>query len=237
MKVLSVIPARGGSKRLPGKNIMEIGGRPMITHTIGHAQAAETVDRVVVSTDDSEIAEVSAAAGAEVVERPEDISGDTAAIEDSIRHVVETLREKDGYEPEIVVLMQANIVYRPPGLVDEVVKKLADDDSLDSVATCYEVNQRPEWMKTIKDGVLAPVTDCDSFRQQELPDYYLLDGAAAAVRTRVLMETRGIRGVHKYMGNRMGYVVQDRRFGVEVDHREDVAAAEILLRYMQDKDI
>lgn len=233
MKTLCCIPARGGSKRLPGKNIMLINGKPLIAYTIGHAKAAKLVDRIVVATDDDDIARVASEAGAEIVMRPPEISSDTSPIEDAVRLTVRELKKRDGYECDAVLLPQANIIYRTETIMDDVIANLAGNEKLTAVMSCYEVNQRPEWMKLIEGDVLVPRMDCSSFRQQELPKYYLADGAAIAIRTSVLMETEGISGVHKYCGDSVGYVIQDRIFGVEVDDKDDVLAAEVLLQYIE----
>lgn len=235
MKTLCCIPARGGSKRLPGKNIMLINGKPLIAYTIGHAKASKLVDRIVVATDDDDIARVASEAGAEIVMRPAEISTDTSPIEDAVRLTIRELRKKDGYECDAVLLPQANIIYRTETIIDDVISTLAGNEKLTAVMSCYEVNQRPEWMKLIEGDILVPRMECSSFRQQELPKYYLADGAATAIRTSVIMETKGLSGVHKFCGNAIGYVIQDRIFGVEVDDKDDVLAAEVLLNYIAAK--
>lgn len=233
MKTLCVIPARGGSKRLPGKNIMLINGKPLIAYTIGHVQAAKLVDRIVVATDDEDIAKVAKDAGAEIVMRPQEISTDTSPIEDAVRHTIRELYKRDAYESDAVLLPQANIVHRSGTIIDDVISTLAANSKLTAVMSCYEVNQRPEWMKKIEGEILVPRMECSSVRQQELPKYYLADGAATAIKTYVVMETEGLSGVHKFCGEAIGYVIQDRIFGVEVDDRDDVLAAEVLLRYIE----
>jgi CMP-N,N'-diacetyllegionaminic acid synthase len=232
MKVLCVIPARGGSKRLPGKNIMPILGKPIISYTIGHAKDSRLIDRIVCSTDDASIAEVAASEGVQVIGRPPEISGDTAPIDDALRHAVRSL-EAENYRSDIVVLLIANVIYRRPGLVDECVRKLVDNPPLTAAVTCFQVNQRPEWMRRIEGGLLVEVTDCRYYRQQELPEYYLPDGAVFALRTDSLMRTQGVTGAYKYLGDRVGYVIQDRMLGVEIDQPDDILAAEVLLTTMR----
>lgn len=239
-KVLCVIPARGGSKRLPGKNIMKVGGKPLIARSVEAALGAKLVGRVVVSTDDEAIAAAAREAGthsakAEIIERPEDISGDTAAIEESLRHVLRTLEEKDNASFDIVVLLQANIVYRAPGVIDSVIRKLADNPKFTAVITVIEVTQRPEWMKRVEDEKLVPYMKCEKFRQQELEKLYVADGSVIAVRTSTLMETAGRTGVHVYMGGGIGYVVQEDIFATEIDRPDDVARAEVVVEMLEKK--
>jgi CMP-N-acetylneuraminic acid synthetase len=219
MSIIGVIPARGGSKGLPGKNVKPIAGRPMIQWIIEAALAAKTLDRVFVSTDGDDIAAAAREAGAEVIRRPDEISGDTAAIEDSLRHVVRTL-EAQGERIEIMVLMQANVPIRKPGFIDEVVRALQDSDFTSVVSAC-EVKQRPEWMKKEQDGVLVPFMECACYRRQELPDLYVIDGAVEAIRRDVLMDTEGKSGVHVYFGDRMGFRVQEALYSMDVDSIDD----------------
>ncbi len=105
-RVLAVIPARGGSKGVPRKNVLPLAGKPLIAHNIQAALASATIDRVVVSTDDAEIAAVSRAWGAEVVDRPVELSGDAASSEAALIHVLETLAATEGYRPDILVFLQ-----------------------------------------------------------------------------------------------------------------------------------
>lgn len=235
MKTLCCIPARGGSKRLPGKNIMLVNGKPLIAYTIEHVKNAKLVDRIVVATDDDDIARVALEHGAEIVMRPQEISTDTSPIEDAVRHTIRELSKRDGYESDAVLLPQANIIHRSATIIDDVISTLAGNSKLTAVMSCYEVNQRPEWMKLISGDTLVPRMECSSFRQQDLPKYYLADGAATCIRTSVVMETEGLSGAHKFCGDAIGYVIQDRIFGVEVDDKDDVLAAEVLLQYIERK--
>ncbi|MEW6202622.1 MAG: acylneuraminate cytidylyltransferase family protein [bacterium] len=233
MKVLCVIPARGGSKRFPGKNLMPISGKPVISYTIQHALNAKFVDRIVVSTDSDEIAEVAHAEGAAVIMRPPEISNDTAPIEDALRHVVYSLKKSDGYYPDIVVLPIANIVYRRDGLIDEAIQKLIDNPHLSSVITVFAVTQPPEWMKRIEGDILVPYMKCDKYRQQDLERRYLADGSVCAIRIEVLMDTEGRSGVHVFLGENIGYLIQEHISGTEIDHPEDVLTAEVLLEVIR----
>ena len=127
--VLAIIPARGGSRSIPRKNLADLGGIPLIAWTIGAAQGARSVDRVVVSTDDPEIANVSRQWGAEVVERPAEISGDEASSESALEHVLETMRQERGYRPSLVVFLQPTSPFRAPDDIDLAVECLRDGNA------------------------------------------------------------------------------------------------------------
>src|SRR5437764_11026274 len=119
--MLALIPARGGSKGIPRKNLAPVAGKPLLVWTIEVARAAASVDRVVVSTDDAEIAETARSARAEVLERPVELAGDETPMAAVVRHAVEALA------PEIVVLLQPTSPLRTARHVDEAVSLLDGD--------------------------------------------------------------------------------------------------------------
>jgi CMP-N,N'-diacetyllegionaminic acid synthase len=133
--ILAIIPARGGSRGIPGKNLREVGGKPLIAHTIEQALASPEITRVVVSTDDGEIARVSESYGAEVVARPAEISGDEATSESALLHVLETLQAREGYLPQLVVFLQCTSPLRGSDDVSGAIRHLRGSgaDSLLSV--------------------------------------------------------------------------------------------------------
>ncbi len=128
-RILAIIPARGGSKGIPRKNLRLLGGKPLLAYSVEHARQAPAVSRVVVSTDDDEIAEVARAYGAEVVRRPAAISGDEAPSESALLHVLDALRAEEGYAPDLVVFLQATSPLRRPEDVQQAVETLLDDEA------------------------------------------------------------------------------------------------------------
>lgn len=136
--VLAVIPARGGSKGIPRKNLQILGGRPLLEHSILAARASQRVTRTVVSTEDPVIAEVALAAGAEVVDRPAELATDDAPTEAALEHAVHWV-EAQGERVELVVLLQPTSPRRPSGLVDACIERLeaAGADSLLTVCRTH----------------------------------------------------------------------------------------------------
>ncbi len=122
-KILALIPARGGSKGVPRKNLRSLAGKQLLVHTVEQALAAQRVDRVVVSTDDAEIADTARSAGAEVIDRPADLSGDTASSESALSHALEVLAA-EGYAPDLLVFLQATSPLRRPGAIDAAIETL-----------------------------------------------------------------------------------------------------------------
>ncbi|MCX5788602.1 MAG: acylneuraminate cytidylyltransferase family protein [Elusimicrobia bacterium] len=128
--VLALIPARGGSKSVPRKNIKPIAGKPLIAWTIEQAEAAETISRVVVSTEDAEIARIARRYGAEVLDRPAALAKDDTDTLDVMQHAVRELR------PDVLVLLQCTSPIRRPGLIDRCVKRFLAEKA-DSLATVF----------------------------------------------------------------------------------------------------
>lgn len=219
--------------RLHGKNTMLIRGKPLIAYTIQAAKRAHLLGRVIVSTDDDEISRVAVRFGAEVVTRPHDLARDDSPIDETYRHVLTYIAETDGFAPEIVVCMQANIPIRREGEIDAVIQRLMDTPWATAVATAKRITERPEWMKRLKDGMtgeIAPFVDAGvNYREQDLPDLYLLDGATIAVRSKVLKGTAGDRRVHAYLGDPVVIHIHELCYSIEIDDWEDFKLVEYLL--------
>ncbi|MCH9647235.1 MAG: acylneuraminate cytidylyltransferase family protein [Deltaproteobacteria bacterium] len=122
--ILALIPARGGSKGIPGKNVHLVAGKPLVAHSIEQARQASAVDRVVVSTDDQVIAGVASEYGAEVVHRPVDISGDEASSESALVHALDHLEQEEGYVPDLVLFLQATSPLRQPEDIARAIETL-----------------------------------------------------------------------------------------------------------------
>ena len=127
--VLAIIPARGGSKEIPRKNLADMGGAPLVAWSISAARSAACVTRTIVSTDDPEIADVSRQWGAEVIERPAEISGDEATSESALINALETLRESENYRPGLVVFLQATSPFRAPDDIDRALKVMIAENA------------------------------------------------------------------------------------------------------------
>lgn len=135
LDILAIIPARGGSKGVPLKNIWPIIGKPLLAYTIEQAQQSSKINRIVVSTDNAEIAAVAEQNGAQVVERPLDLSGDAATSESALLHALDYLEASEGYMPDLVVFLQCTSPIRRHGDIDGAITAFMEDnaDSLLSV--------------------------------------------------------------------------------------------------------
>jgi len=232
MSVLCVIPARGNSKRIPNKNIRMVLGKPLIGYTIEAALESQLCDKIVVSTDSTNISRVAAEFGVEVIRRPAEIALDTSAIDDALRHAVRDVEEKEGFKSDIVVLLQANVPVRKKGEIDQAIRRLEAIRKASAVATGFFVGQRPEWMKTIEKstGRIKSFSEPSKFyRKQDLPELVLFDGAILAIRTQVLAETEGIKAAHGFLGNEIYMLVHRGKYAIEIDEEEDFEIAEYYL--------
>jgi N-acylneuraminate cytidylyltransferase len=228
---LVVIPARGGSKRLPRKNVRPLFDRPLMAYTIHAARTATRVGHIVVSTDDPEIAAVAREWGADVVERSGHLSDDLAPIDEALRHALDVVTGREGVSPVSVAWLQADVPLRDTEVIDRAIGLLASDEGITGVATGYRVSQHPAWMKTIDaDGHIVPLhPEVTAFRMQDLPDLYLLDGAVVVMRAEILRRTAG-GGVHAYLGSRPKLLLQSHpMYSLNVDTAEDFELAEMYL--------
>lgn len=229
MDVLALIPARGGSKALPRKNVLPLAGRPLIAHSIEHALAAETVTRTIVSTDDNEIAEVSRTAGAEVpFMRPAELAQDDSPDLDAFRHALMWLEENERYRPELVVHLRPTHPIRRPERIDEAVRAIAADPSADSLRSVSWPEQTPYKMWRVAGGYLEPilevegVPDAHSRPRQLLPEIWWQNGYVDVIRPRTILE------LDSMTGRRILPFVVDEPI-VDIDYEDALMRAEALL--------
>jgi len=140
--VVAIIPARGGSKGLPRKNVRLLAGRPLIAYSIEAAKASPYIDRIIVSTDDPEIAEVARLYGAEVpFLRPAELAEDLTPTEPVLAHAVEWLERVEEYRVDVVVFLQPTDIFRKRYMIDEAVRRLQANPALDSVFVGYPTHK------------------------------------------------------------------------------------------------
>jgi len=229
MKVLTIIPARGGSKGVKNKNIKPLLGKPLIYYTIDAALESNLTDKIVVSTDDDLIAKTCDNYGVQVIRRPPEYSTDSSPIELALRHAVKYLEKNKNFSPDIVVWLQANVPIRKKGQIDAVIQKLIDTQA-DSAITVTEVTQRPELMKKfVDDDQLVALVKTKKYRRQDFSDLYIVDGAVIAVKKDVLMKTEGLTGAHIFLGEDVRGVVEEAKYAIEIDDPFDFEVAEGLL--------
>lgn len=207
----------------------------MFAYTVEAALQAHGLDRIVISSDDPDLAAMAGRYGIGFVQRPADLAVDTTPLDDAVRHVCRLLQERDGYQPDVILTMQGNVPVRKAGQIDEVIARLARLTEASAVCTAQPLRFRPEWAKIITDGetgACAPYMPADTrFRMQEYAPLYVMDGAIYGVRWNTLWQTAGSRATHAWFGERPHLLVQDdARYSLEVDYADQAALAEHHLR-------
>lgn len=201
--VLAVIPARGGSKGIPRKNIRLFAGYPLISYSIAAAQQAESVTRVVVSTDDEEIAVTARQYDAEIpFLRPAEFAQDNTLDLPVFQHALTWLAENEGYHPQVVVQLRPTSPVRPPGLVDEAVRMLLDHPEADSVRGVVPSGQNPHkmWRIDPQTGRMKALLQVEGIKEpynaprQALPPVYWQTGHVDAIRPEAIMEKQSMSG-------------------------------------------
>lgn len=227
---LAVIPARGGSKGIPRKNLQPVAGKPLLVHSIDHARAARCVERVIVSTDDAEIAEVARAAGAEVpFLRPAALAGDTVLDHPVFVHVLEQLERTEGYKPRLVLHLRPTAPYRLPAWIDEAVALLRDDPRADSVRSVSQPTQHPYRMFRIDaEGYLDPLYKHEHpmpylLRRQDLPPMWYYNCVIDVTRPRTILEQGSMTG------ERMRPYKMSADNVVDVDGLRDLQLARLIM--------
>jgi spore coat polysaccharide biosynthesis predicted glycosyltransferase SpsG/CMP-N-acetylneuraminic acid synthetase len=217
LRVVAIVPARGGTDSVPYLNIKRLGDRPLLAHTLDAARAAACVDRVVVSTDDPRVAEVAKAHGGEApFLRPGDLAADIPSLKPVIVHAVREI-EKGGDRADVVVVLQATSPFREAEVVDAAVDRLVVGgyDTVLSVTEDRTLNWRAA------DGVLQPLFEKEGRREEQEP-VYKENGAVVALR-------RAVLDAPSRFGDRVGYMVLDKRAAFTVHDLEDFWMAERIL--------
>ena len=222
MKILCVIPARGGSKGVPGKNLRNVGGRPLIAWSIRHALDSQTPLRVIVSTDSEEIAEVARELGAEVpFLRPADLATDAAPTEPTILHAIEWVRN-EGWEPNLVVLLQATSPIRSADSIDRAIAQLVAEgaDSLVGV-----VPSSPFLWHT-GDPPTAEYPILRRPRRQDMTDAMIPLRETGSL---YVTQTAIYDDLANRIGGKVSLFVMDESEGLDIDTEIDILLADRLL--------
>jgi CMP-N-acetylneuraminic acid synthetase len=226
MRLLAIIPARGGSKGIPRKNIRPLCGRPLIAWSIDAALGSRAVDRTIVSTDDDEIAGISRGLGAEVRMRPAALAQDDTPTRAVLAHVVAELAS-DSYAPDAVLTLQPTSPLRIARHIDEAAALFASDPTADSLVSCIEVPHVFHPMSVMRrnaDGYLEPFLPAPQpHRRQDKEAVFARNGAAIYI-------TRTPRLSDYVFGGRLVAYPMDADSSVDIDTLDDLRAAERLLQ-------
>ena len=209
--IIVIIPARGGSKGIPNKNIIDCIGKPLIAHSIEYAKESNLVTSIYVSTDDDKIATTAKEYSAEVISRPDSISGDTATTESAIEHALENIPK-----PDIIVLLQATSPLRPMGSLDKSLEKMISEqyDSLLSLSPTHRFN----W--EVHGDEAVPKYDFKNRpRRQDIPESeqaYIENGSV------YIFTYENFIKHNNRLGGRIGYIIFEEEFSFEIDSPTDL---------------
>jgi N-acylneuraminate cytidylyltransferase len=231
MNVLAIIPARGGSKSIPRKNIRSLAGHPLIAYSIAAGIQAPSVNRIIVSTDDEEIAAIARQYGAETpFLRPAEYSQDTTTDFPVFTHALKWLAEHENYHADIVIQLRPTSPVRPPDCVEQAVQLLIDHPEADSVRGVVPSGQNPYKMWRINStGRMVPLLQVEGLLEpynsprQALPQTYWQTGHIDAIRTSVIFEKNSLSG------DVILPLVIDGRYTIDIDTLKDWERAEALV--------
>jgi len=223
MKRIAIIPARGGSKRLPRKNIKPVMGKPMIAYPIVAALQSKVFDRVIVSTEDKEVAEISKKFGADVRSRPSELSTDKATIHQVVRHLLLELKRDDGFPDYFCIIYPTAILLEPNHFVGSLDMLLTQD--VDCVLAVQEFKPHPFKALSIDQDLLSPAFP-DQFgnKGQYLPSFFAPAGAFHWMRSAAFLDSKGA----VWRLRRSGYLLKTYE-SIDIDEPEDLNMAERLL--------
>lgn len=220
-RVLAVVPARAGSKGIPGKNLRQVGGRSLVARAVDAALATPSIDTVVVSTDGPDVADEARAAGARVLHRPADLAGDTASSESALLHVLDVLEQIHDEVPEVLVFLQATSPFTDPGDLDAAVRRVLSGAAdvvfaaAPSHAFLWRVDADGQARAVNHDAAVRP-------RRQDHAAEFRETGAFYALRV-----DRFRRHRHRFFG-RTELAVVDAATAVDVDDETDLSVAQAL---------
>lgn len=223
-KYITIIPARGGSKRFPGKNTHILNGSPLICHSIEYSLRNTLIKGTYVSTDAEDIKSISKVAGAEIIDRPDELAGDYATSASVMKHAVEYLMAK-GVEFDYVVLLQATNPLRPKNLLNEAIEIIENTGA----TSLFTVSRSEKKLGKIIDGKFVPWNYKFGMRSQDMDPLYYENGLLYITSKELLLQEI-IEGVDAYP------LVVDHPFGeVDIDTLEDFYYAEYVLSHYKDE--
>ncbi len=221
-KILAIIPARGGSKRLPGKNIRLLAGKPLIAWTINAAQNSKYIDRIVVSSDSENILDISKEYGAETIKRPPNIATDSSTSFKVVKHVVDSISEIYDF----ILLLQPTSPLRNEHHINEAIEMLVGKKA-DAVISVSALDHSPLWSNTLPSSgdmknFLKP--EIVNKRSQDLPQYYRINGAIYICRTKILLAEA------KFIFDENSYAYKmEQEYSIDIDSLIDFKISEMLL--------
>jgi len=220
-KIIAIIPARGGSKSIPKKNIVDLGGYPLIAYSIIAAKMSELISKVIVSTDSEEIAGIARKYGAEVpFQRPAEFAADMSGDFEVFKHAMEWLKKNENYEPEYLVHLRPTTPLRDSELIDQAIEQIVQNKDATSLRSGHELRESPYKCFVLENGFFVGLfqddkrPDYTNLPRQSFPSVYQPDGYVDVVKRKTIMEDGVFHG-----SKILGFISPDAG---EVDRPEDL---------------
>ncbi len=218
---LAIIPARGGSKRLPRKNLLDLAGQPLVAWSIEAGLNSKYIDNVVVSSDDVEILAISKRYNAETIVRPAELASDTATTFDAIQHTIDNVKRYD-----YIVLLQATTPLRDEKQIDEAIE-LLESKNADAIVSVCEMDHSPLWSNTLNENLSMQGFLKEEIlhkRSQDLEKYFRLNGAIYICKTEKFLEEKSF-----FLKENIYAYKMSRESSIDIDEEIDFRMAEFYL--------
>ena len=227
--IIAIIPARGGSKRIPKKNIKYLCGKPLIQYTIESALESRFLDRIIVSTENEDIAKISENLGAEVIKRPDKLALDSTPTEDVVFDIIEYMKVNQNYIPETIVLLQPTSPFRTRDDIDNAIENFRNS-KCESLISVTEYDHSPYWSFKIKGGFLKSIFGGKKFlRSQELPKLFRPNGAIFIIKTNTFFKYRS------FYTKLMTPFIMSYESSIDIDDEFDFLLSEFIIKNKEKK--
>lgn len=231
MNILAFIPARGGSRRIPNKNIKKLAGKPLISYTIAAASRSKYINRIVVSTDSPRIAALARTAGAEVpFLRPKNIAGSHSTEMEFFTHALTWFKKNDNYEPDLIVLLYPTAPFRKTSSIDQAIRLMLANPQVDSLRSVKPCSEHPYKMWQIsRDHYLKPLlkhkdTNVPTFSSQLFPKVYIQNANIYITKPATIWKKKSP------IGNKVLPFIMSEAESVDINNPGDFKFAEYILR-------
>jgi CMP-N,N'-diacetyllegionaminic acid synthase len=218
---LAIIPARGGSKRLPRKNVLDLNGKPLIAYSIEAGVNSKCIDKVIVTSDDDEILDISRKFGADIIKRPDELANDTATTFDAIKHTIDNCEKYD-----YIVLLQPTSPLRNEKHIDEAIE-LLENKKADAVISVCEMDHSPLWSNALPEDLSMKNflrEEVLNKRSQDLEKYYRINGAIYICKIEKLLENKGF-----FLKENIFAYTMDRNSSIDIDEEIDFFITKVLM--------
>lgn len=232
-KILAVIPARGGSRKIKNKNIASFCGRPLIYYTIAEARKSKYLNHIITTTDSPKIREIAIQFGSEApFLRPEELSGDFVTDYPVFRHCLDWLCRNEAYVPDIIVHLRPTAPLRRAAHIDKAIELFLQEPVIDSLRSVCDISNPPNKAWRIEDGLLRPfiseeisgIHEAYNQPRQQLPKAYIQNGSVDVIWTKTIIEKETMSG------DRIKHFIMDKMDSVNIDDEIDLLLAEHIYR-------